>query len=281
MLITQARAVARQWVLSEGTQLPGFAGAFLTGSALWAAEDAMLAQDSDVDVTVVLDDAESTTSLGKFVYHDVLLEVSFMASHQLGPAETVLSDYHLAGSFHLPNVLADPTGRITEIHKVVSRHFADHRWVVTRCNAAMDRVRAFITGMNPAMPFPDQVSSWLFGTGVMTHVLLAAGLQNPTVRRRYEAVRELLAAHDRLDYYETLLDLLGCAQMGPARVLNHLAALETVFDAAQDVQANSYASPRISAPKPAPSPSTAAADSSSAGCIAKPSSGSSRPTPDA
>lgn len=240
MLVEQARAIARQWVLAEGCHLPGFAGAFLTGSTLWAPTDGVLAPDSDVDVMVVLEVAEPPATLGKFGHRGVLLEVSFMSGQALGSPETVLSNYHLAGSFHLPSVLADPTGRLTEIQHVVSRHFAERRWVLARCAHAMDRIRGWITGMNASAPLPDQVTSWLFGTGVMTHVLLVAGLRNPTIRRRYEAVRELLAAHGRLDYHEQLLDLLGCAQLSAARVRYHLAALERAFDAAARVQATSY-----------------------------------------
>jgi hypothetical protein len=79
------------------------------------------------------------------------------------------------------------------------------------------------------------VTAWLFATGVTTHVLLVAGLRNPTVRRRYLAARELLADYGRLDFYETLLELLGCAQMSRARVEHHLAALADAFDAAKAV----------------------------------------------
>jgi hypothetical protein len=61
------------------------------------------------------------------------------------------------------------------------------------------------------------VTAWLFATGVTTHVLLVAGLKNPTVRQRYVATRELLADYGRVDFYETLLELLGCAQMSRAR----------------------------------------------------------------
>jgi hypothetical protein len=64
-------------------------------------------------------------------------------------------------------------------------------------------------------------------------MLLVAGLKNPTVRRRYVATLELLAEYGHLDFYETLLEMLGCAQMSRARVERHLAALTDVFDAAK------------------------------------------------
>ncbi|GAA3589808.1 hypothetical protein GCM10022419_085370 [Nonomuraea rosea] len=235
MRIEQARQVARKWVRAEGAALPGFEGAFLTGSALWAKPDEELAPSSDVDVMVV---ADPSAALGKFAYEGVLLEVSAIAG--LGSTHEVLSDYHLAGSFHLPSVLADPTGRLTEIQRVVARDFAERPWILARCTNAMDRVRGWINGMNESAPLPEQVASWLFGTGVTTHVLLVAALRNPTVRRRYVAVRELLVEHGRADFHEGLLDLLGCAAFEPARVRTHLAALEKVYDATSGLHVPSY-----------------------------------------
>lgn len=240
MRVGVAREVARRWVVEVGAGLPGFGGAFLTGSVLWSPEDAVLAASSDVDVMVVLDVAEPPVKPGKTRYGGVLLEISFMSAERLASAEGVLGDYHLAGSLHLPGVLADPSGRLAALHEVVAREFADRRRVLQRCGAAMDGVRRTIAAMDEAAPPADQVNSWLFGTGITTHVLLVAGLRNPTVRRRYEAVRELLAVHGMLDHHEALLELLGCAGMRAARVERHLGVLERVFDAAKDIRVPSY-----------------------------------------
>ncbi|MEV1000358.1 hypothetical protein [Nonomuraea sp. NPDC050202] len=238
MRIEQARKVAREWVREEGAGLPGFGGAFLTGSALWADPGEELAPTSDVDVMVVAEPADRIGHIGKFPYKGVLLEVSSTAP--LGSSHEVLSDYHLAGSFHLPCVLADPSGQLTELQQVVSRDFAERPWILARCTNAMDRVRGWINGMDESAPLPDQVAAWLFGTGVTAHVLLVAGLRNPTVRRRYAAVRELLAEHGRLDFHEHLLDLLGCARLDAGRVRRHLAALAKAFDATASVRAPGY-----------------------------------------
>lgn len=238
MRIERAREIARQWVLDEGTGLPGFGGAFLTGSVLWADPDDELAPHSDVDVMVVADPEAGAGHLGKFRYEGVLLEVSTMAAPR--SVHDVLSDYHLAGSLHLPGLLADPTGRLAEIQRGVARDFAERPWVLARCTAAMDRVRAWLNGIDESAPLPAQVTSWLFGTGVTTHVLLVAGLRNPTVRRRYAAVRDLLGEHGRLDQHESLLDLLGCAHLGRAQVEGHLAVLEKVFDATAPLRVPGY-----------------------------------------
>ena len=95
-------------------------------------------------------------------------------------------------------------------------------------------------------PFHDGVTAWLFATGNTALMPLVAGLQNPTVRKRYAAAREVLAEYGRLDFYEELLDLLGCARMSKARTEHHLIALTEAFDAAKEVVETPFFSTDIS-----------------------------------
>lgn len=237
MLVKEALALARQWVLEEAAPTPGFWGAFYHGSAAWLPGDTPLPATSDVDVIVVLAGSQAPPKLGKIRYHEVLLDVSYLPREEVQAPEQVLGQAHLAGSLRTANVIVDPSGQLTTLQAAVARDFAQRRWVVQRCGNARDRIMRNLQGLNvsEAAPFHDQVLPWLFATGVTTHVLLVAGLENPTVRRRYVAVRELLAAYGRLDLYPTLLELLGCAWMGREQVEEHLAALTEVFDVAKAV----------------------------------------------
>jgi hypothetical protein len=79
------------------------------------------------------------------------------------------------------------------------------------------------------------VLAWLFPTGVTTHVLLTAGLRNPTVRLRYLAARTLLADYGRPGFHQELLALLGCAELPRERVERHLTAMTAAFDTAAAV----------------------------------------------
>jgi hypothetical protein len=235
MLVQQARAVARQWVLEVGSQLPGFRGAFGTGSTNWLPEDAIVPATSDVDVMLAVDDPEVSGKPGKLIYRDVLLEVSTMPRASLQSPEPILGDYHLAGGLGMTKMLVDPTGDLTALQAAVAHGYAQRRWVVRRCEDARNKILRGLQGLDAAKPFHAQVTTWLFPTGVMTHVLLVAGLQNPTVRRRYLAARALLADYGHLAFYETLLELLGCGQMPQERVAQHLTALTAAFDAAKAV----------------------------------------------
>jgi hypothetical protein len=234
VLVNDAKDVARQWVSEQGSLMPGFTGAFFHGSVNWAGDDATLPATSDVDVMVVVDDPDQPPKPGKFRYRDVLLEVSFLPAGQLRSSEQVLGSYNLAGSFRAPSIILDPSGSLTALQAAVARDYAKRRWVRQRCANARDKILNGY-GWSAADPWHDQVVSWLFPAGITTHVLLVAGLKNPTVRQRYVATRELLAEYGLSPFYDELLELLGCATMSQERAMQHLAALTEAFDAAKGV----------------------------------------------
>lgn len=193
MNVREARAVASRWVAEHAAQTQGFAGAFLSGSATWLPADADLPGTSDVDVMVVTADAQAPPKLGKLTCGGILVEVTYLSWDRLASSEQVLADYHLAGSLRTDTVLADPSGRLAGLQAAVARDYAKQRWVRRRCEHAEQRILDGLGRLDAAAPLPAQVMSWLFPAGVTTHVLLTAGLRNPTVRLRYLAARTLLS----------------------------------------------------------------------------------------
>ncbi|GIP37119.1 hypothetical protein J31TS4_03990 [Paenibacillus sp. J31TS4] len=235
MKIKEARNAAMEWVQENALRLPGFLGAYISGSTVGMPEEAELPATSDVDIVLVTEDEEPQVKPGKFLYMGVLLEVSYLPASQLASAEQVLSAYQLAGSFRVDTVLADPTGWLGRLQRQVSEQFAARSWVLRRCEHAWRKSRDGLRGVDQQAPLPDRSMGWLFSTGVMTHVVLAASLRNPTVRLRYLAAREVLEQAGRLAFYEELLERLGCAHLSPERVERHLTALERTFDTAAAV----------------------------------------------
>jgi len=233
MQVKQAKAAARRWVVEEGSKLPGFRGAYFTGSATGLTDDGAYPATSDLDVHVVLEDPGDALKPGKFLYRGVLLEVSYIPRDTLRSPEAVVTNGHLAGAFRTRSVIADPTGDLTALQEFVSREYARRRWVRTRCERAADGVRNAAHALDEATPLHDQVTATAFAAGVTTYVLLAAGLKNLTVRKRYVAARAVLAEYGRLDFHEPLLALLGCAGMERERVEHHLGAVTAAFDAAK------------------------------------------------
>jgi len=232
LLVKQAKDAARRWVFEEASGTPGFSGAFFHGSTNWRSDDARLPATSDVDVMVVLDNSNPPLKPGKFMYEEVPLDVAYLSRDQLRSPELVLGQYHLAGSFRATSVILDPSGQLTALQMAVSRDYAKQKWVYQRCQHVRDKIlRGF--AFNESDLFFDRVDTWLFPAGITTHLLLVAGLENPTVRRRYVAARELLAVYGRLDFYQYLLEMVGCAHMNQASVERHLASLSEAFDAAK------------------------------------------------
>jgi hypothetical protein len=231
----KAREIVRTWVMEEGSRVQGFGGAFFHGSINWLGEEDSLPATSDVDVMIVVEGPGPPEKLGKILYQGVVIEASYLPAEQIQSAEAVLGISHLAGSLQAASIIADPTGQLARLQSAVSTGYTKKEWVYRRCEHARNKVLAHLKGLDAAQPFHDQVAPWLFGTGVTTHVLLAAGLKNLTVRKRYLAVRELLAQYGRSDFYASLLKILGCADMNQARAEQHLAALTSAFDTAKVV----------------------------------------------
>lgn len=232
MKVGSARIAATEWVMQHASRENGFRGAYFSGSTIGMPDDAELSVGSDIDVVIVIEEAEPPLKLGKFIYRGTLVEVTYLSWNQLASVEEILMSYHLAGSFRTDTIIADPTGHLRNLQTEVSRHFAERTWVRRRCENAGQRIENGLRAFNTSAPLHDQLTSWLFPTGVTTHVLLVAALKNPTVRLRYPAARNVLMEYGCADLYPDLLKLLGCAHLTPQCVEHHLDELARTFDAA-------------------------------------------------
>jgi hypothetical protein len=63
--------------------MPGFRGAYFSGSTAVLSPDSVLPNYSDVDVVVVVASSNGQPKLGKFRYEDALLDVSYLPLNQL------------------------------------------------------------------------------------------------------------------------------------------------------------------------------------------------------
>ncbi|MEV0580664.1 MULTISPECIES: hypothetical protein [unclassified Streptomyces] len=231
MRVGAARAAAVRWVAGHARSAPGYRGAYFSGSTVGRADDARLAPSSDVDVVVVTEEDDPPAKPGKLRYEGALLEITYVPWAELRDAGTVLSSYHLAGSFRVDTVIDDPTGGLRALYAAVAPRFAEPDWVRRRCLDARRRVEGRLAAFDGTVPFHEQVPAWMFPTGVTTHVLLVAALRNPTVRLRYRAARDVLTAYGQPHLYRELLELLGCADVSAELVRHHAGELTRTFDA--------------------------------------------------
>lgn len=231
MKVGMAKNIAAKWVNEVGSKGEGFLGAYISGSTAEMADDAELQETSDVDIIVVTD-KPTTLKLGKFQYEGILLEVTHIPQAEFASVEEVLISHHLANSLKKNTILGDPTGYLTGLQSQVAKQFAERVWVMRRCRNVLDKIESILKGIDTAAPYYDLVTQWLFPTGITTHVLLLAALRNPTVRRRYQAVKEVLVQYGYDAFYQKLLELLGCMELTPQSAEIHLKNLEKTYDAA-------------------------------------------------
>jgi hypothetical protein len=129
-------------------------------------------------------------------------------------------------------IIDDPTGELLRLQKQVARDFAAEAWVRRRCESVFQRIYDDLRTLDASTPWHDLVTAWLFPTGVTTHLLLVAALQNPTVRLRYLKARRVLSEYGYLDWYPHILRQLGCQNLSPERVECHVQGLARTFDTA-------------------------------------------------
>lgn len=235
MRADQARDVAGRWVAGQAQQLPGFRGAFLSGSLPGLSDADVLPATSDVDLTVVLEGDAVPPKPGKLVDGGVLLEVTYLPEDELADVDVVARTYYLAPSFRGGCILSDPSGRLTALERAIAERFDRPDQVRARCADVLLRVENGLRAVTGSSPWHGQVTSWLFPASLTTQVALVATGRTPTVRLRYLRARQALAAAGRPDVYPQLLALIGCAHVDRALAQHHLDRMAAAFDRAAAV----------------------------------------------
>lgn len=231
MLAKEARRAARQWTDSAARRIPGCVGVVLHGSINWLEDGDVLASTSDLDLLLVMEDGFDLSQRRKFLYQGVMLELTHMPLRDLQPPEHVLGTHYLAGSFYGETVLWDASGYLTELRNYVTAHYAQRCWVERRCRSVQEKISGGYPP-DPAWPLHRKVTAWIFAAGLCSHVILVAGLANPTVRTRLAATQHLLADLNRLDIQEELLDLFRSRELHKERIQTHTDHLGLLFDMA-------------------------------------------------
>ena len=232
----EVKEIAGDWISRNASRIPGFCGAFFGGSINWTDDGAEWPKTSDVDVFVIVDSIPASKLVQrKFLYNRVLLEVSAFDSERFQTAEHVLSDYPMACHFAVPSLIADPTGKLNELHNEVAEHYAEKKWIRTRIQQANENVLSEIGDMispDPKLRRPFYIFLIVAKTA---QTLLLGSLLNPTWRKALVISREILAAINSLSLHEKMLKLLGSVDMDFGEVESHFTQCVTAFDYAKEI----------------------------------------------
>jgi hypothetical protein len=168
---------------------------------------------------------------GKLLFRGVVLEITNLAFDELADAQRVARTFYLAHCFARDSIIADPTGHLRELQRVVSKNFAEPSQVLKRCDSVFERIESGLRALNESAPWFDQILAWMFPTSLTAVAVIVAGGQNPTVRTRYLAAKKLLDPLAMSDVYEDLLELLGSRDVSAQIVRHHLDTFAPIFDA--------------------------------------------------
>ena len=131
---------------------------------------------------------------GKRLVDGVLVDVSYRRRRRVADPARVAASFVYAPSFRGGQVLADPTGQLGRLEAAIAPGFASPAAVRARTDDVHRRIRARLTALDPAAPWPELVLAWLFPTSLTAVRALVAALRTPTVRLRYLRAREVTAA---------------------------------------------------------------------------------------
>lgn len=206
---------ARAYVAARRDALPGYRGTFVAGSVARLDDDAPLPAGSDVDVMVVADD---DGYLGKAFAGEIPIEGTVIRSATVFDAEAVLRDYHLAPGVAHARIIDDPRGEIARVQAAVRARYADPETIRARLDHVEARARATLGSVMDDRSEAEQVNAWLFGTGQLAHMVLVAGLENPTIRTRYVRAGQVVSRHGEDVARERLLRLARVNRLQPPAV---------------------------------------------------------------
>ena len=230
--MTKERAIktVTKWVMEIGSKTDNYVGAYFSGSIIDRGNGEQLSPTSDIDVFVVLNCEKCPEKLGKFMYDNLLIEISYVELNKLLPTQELVKIDVLAGSFFKNNIIDDPTGILNDIHNIVKSDFSKMENVIDRRNKCIQRSQNGLQNVDGTLQYFDYFTNWLFSTAITTHAVLASALKNPTVRLRYLRTREVLEEYGYIDFYEELLELLHCSDFTRERVEFHMKNMEKAFD---------------------------------------------------
>jgi hypothetical protein len=217
MNVAQAKDTVRQWIEGNLDRWPGLRFAHLVGGITAMRDDAEFPAHKDLDLHLVFDEGSPALDVPgpypnilEHSYRGLSIEAGVKPVADYASPEVVLANPELAYHFTVDSVLYDPDGILAGLRPAVQRDYRRRRWV----RARIEHERRGLAGAFDLLEFA--VANWgasgeamVFGY-TMTFaaaVLAVAALRPPKMGGRVMVrLREQLAALDRLDLYDEVLD---------------------------------------------------------------------------
>lgn len=230
MMLTTAAAVAaaQDWVRAQAAGMPGYCGAYLSGSVLERGMGEVWPADSDVDVVVVFEE-DLPEKIGKIRHCGLLLEITAMRRADFADDEAVLSTHYLAFALNGGQVLDDPKAFLVPLSQRVQAAFWQEAWLLKRAETTAQIARRHISNMGKAVLPEEILMSGCFGPSAIALPILAAAGRNCTVRKRLPKARNVLQAYGFGAFSGRLEAVLGCEGLTAEDLSVHMDALDEVY----------------------------------------------------
>jgi hypothetical protein len=132
-------------------------------------------------------------------------------------------------------ILADPTGVLTPLHRKVAEDYGRRRWIEARCEKEKESADKQLASMRAVSTPQERLDSvWAF-LSALSGLLAVAQLKRPTTRRTLALLREMLEVQGRPDLHEAALAVFGSANMNREYVQAMLDRSVVAFDRAVEV----------------------------------------------
>jgi hypothetical protein len=236
MKVSQVIELTKEWVELDGTRIPGFCGAYVTGGINAISPDALFPLYRDVDLIIVLQtEGRSSQQNLELAYRGLILECGFKGLDEYLIPEDVLANPHIAPNLIKNSILSDPTGQLTKTQQVVAQEFARRKWVLARCEYEKKRALGHLEEMSRANTPFEVITQLLWFANFLSGLVAVASLKTPTHRKCLVLMKELLQNQERLDLHERLLDVLGYRNFSREKVAFYLQECAITFDRAVEV----------------------------------------------
>jgi hypothetical protein len=242
-----ARQRATMWVATCLPEWPGILGAHFVGGITSMPDDAPFPACKDVDLHLIFEEGSpALTQSGPFMnvieveYGGVCIEAGIKPASEYRSAEAVLSNPEIAHHLTLDSLIYDPRGLLHALQRQVRAEYPRRKWVLARVEhernglAGAMGMRQMVAAQFGAL---SELSLLGYGATFMTGLLSVASLKSPRIGSGALVHLSMsLAAHDRLDLYDELLEVLGVRQLDRAQVEAWLREAATAFDLAVQVR---------------------------------------------
>lgn len=216
MNVQSVKETMRTWVADNANRYPHLCAAHLVGSITTMADEMPFPDDKDVDFLLIFaPDSPALAHHGpfsnnlEFHHKGLMVEGGLKSLTEYRDAEAVLANPEIAHHLTVDSTLYDPQGRLTAMQSQVKREYKRRCWVQARVayeRRGWEQVAAiYKTVPEPAISARINLMGWAFT--YLSSLLCVATLQAPTAS--FIKMRQILAAYDRLDLYETHLALFG------------------------------------------------------------------------